>query len=94
MVLSAKQGDCLLEVGNKSSPQVKELKYLRVSLTSEGTMELEIGWRIGAAGAVLCSLYRTVVTKREPSQKAKLSIYQSAFFGWMDGWMDGWNWTF
>ena len=34
----------------------------------------EIDRRVRAAGAVLHALHRTVVTKREPSQKAKLSI--------------------
>ncbi|KAL3063718.1 hypothetical protein OYC64_000118 [Pagothenia borchgrevinki] len=42
-------------------------------------MECEMGRRIGAAGAVLQSLYRTVVTKRELSQKAKLSVYRAIF---------------
>ncbi|CAB1446035.1 unnamed protein product [Pleuronectes platessa] len=64
---------CLLRVGNESLAQVKEFKYLGVLFASEGTMEREIGRRIGAAGAVLRSLYRTVVTKRELSRKAKLS---------------------
>ena len=40
-------------------------------------MEREIGRRIGAVVAVLRSLSRTVVTKRELSRKAKLSIYRS-----------------
>ena len=61
------------------SAQMKEFKYLGVLFASEGTMEREIGRRIGAAGAVLRSLYRTVVTKRELSRKAKLSIYRSIF---------------
>ena len=81
MVLSRKLMDCLLRVGNESLPQVKEFKYLGVLFTSEGTREREIGRRIGAAGgAVLHSLYRTIVTKRELSRKAKLSIYRSIFF--------------
>ena len=42
-------------------------------------MEREIGRRIGAAGAVLRSLYRSIVTKRELSHKAKLSMYRSIF---------------
>ena len=46
---------------------------------SEGRLEQEIGRRIGAAGVVLHSLYRTVVTKRELSRKAKLWIYRSIF---------------
>jgi len=59
--------------------QVKEFKYLGVLFSSEGTMEREMGRRIGAVGAVLQSLYRTVVTKRELSQKAKLSVYRAIF---------------
>ena len=57
-------------------PKSKELKYLRV-LLSEGMMGREIDSRIGAAGAVLHALHRTVVMKRELSRKAKLSIYWS-----------------
>lgn len=59
--------------------QVKEFKYLRFLFTSEGTMERETGRRTGSAGVVLQALYCTVVTKRELSKKAKLSIYQSIF---------------
>ncbi len=66
-----------LGLGNESLPQVKEFKYLGVLLMSEGTMKMGTGQRIGAAGAVLCSLYHTVVMKRELSQKAKLLIYWS-----------------
>ena len=58
---------------------MKEFKYLWVLFVSEGTMEHEICRRIGAVGAVLCSLYRTVVTKRVLSCKAKLSVYRSVF---------------
>ncbi|KAI3370787.1 hypothetical protein L3Q82_007322 [Scortum barcoo] len=35
--------------------------------------------RIGAASAVMWSVYRTIVVKKEPSQKAKLSIYRSIY---------------
>ncbi|KAJ8012365.1 hypothetical protein DPEC_G00041950 [Dallia pectoralis] len=79
MTLSRKPVECLLRVGNESLLQVKEFEYLGVLFASEGTMEREIGRRIGAAGAVLHSLHRTVVTKRELSRKAKLSIYRSIF---------------
>ena len=74
-----RNGSIAHSVRNTSLPQVNEFKYLGVLFTSEGTMEQEIGRRIGAAGEVLQSLYRTVVTKRELSQKAKLSIYRSVF---------------
>ena len=69
---------------------MKEFKYLGVLFASEGTMEREIGRRIGAAGAVLRSLYRTVVTKRELSRKAKLSIYRSIFVPILTYGHEGW----
>ena len=60
---------------------LKEFKYLGFLFTNErkGKTEKEISRRIGAAGAVLQSLNRTVVTKRELSQKAKLSVYRAIF---------------
>ncbi len=42
-------------------------------------MEQEVGWRIGATGAVLRLLFHAIVTKRELSQKEKLSICWSVF---------------
>ncbi len=85
--------DCPLQVGNESLPQVKELKYLGVLFMSEGTMEREIGQRIGAVGVVLHSLYSTVVTKRELSWKAKLSIYYSVFVPSLTYGHEGWVMT-
>ena len=81
MVLSRKPVDCLLRVGNECLPQVKELKCLRVLFMSEGMMRCQIGLRVGAAGAVLHALHRTIVTKRElsRSRKERLSIYGSNF---------------
>ena len=72
---------------------MKEFKYLGVLFASEGTMEREIGRRIGAAGAVLHSLYHTVVTKRELSRKAKLSIYRSIFVPTLTYGHEGWVMT-
>ena len=70
---------CPLQVGGEFLPQVEEFKYLGVLFTSEGRMEREIDRWIGAASAVMRSLYRSVVVKRELSRKAKLSIYQSVY---------------
>lgn len=58
---------------------MRKFKYLGVLFTIDGTMEREIGWKIGAAGEVLHSLYRTIVTKRYLSRKEKLLIYRSIF---------------
>ncbi|CAM4611183.1 unnamed protein product [Leuciscus chuanchicus] len=79
MVLSWKRVACPLQVGGEFLPQVEEFKNLGVLFTSEGRMEWEIDRRIGAASAVMRSMYRSVVVKKELSRKAKLSIYQSIY---------------
>ncbi|KAK0136262.1 hypothetical protein N1851_027842 [Merluccius polli] len=79
MVLNRKRVECTLWVGDEIPPQVEEFKYLGVLFTSEGRMEREINRRIGAASAVMRTLHRSVVVKRELSQKTKLSIYQSIY---------------
>ncbi|KAK3527334.1 hypothetical protein QTP86_021953 [Hemibagrus guttatus] len=79
MVLDQKKVACTLEVGGEVSPQVEEFKYLGVLFTSEGRMDCEIDRWISAAAAVMQSMYRSVVVKKELSQKAKLSIYQSIY---------------
>uniref|UniRef100_A0A8C6P3P0 Reverse transcriptase domain-containing protein n=1 Tax=Nothobranchius furzeri TaxID=105023 RepID=A0A8C6P3P0_NOTFU len=79
MVLIRKRVECLLRVRDEVLPQVEEFKYLVVLFTGEGKLEHEIDRRIGAASAVMRALYRSVVVKRELSQKAKLSIYRSIY---------------
>ncbi|KAI3369576.1 hypothetical protein L3Q82_024385 [Scortum barcoo] len=69
MVLDRKRVACPLRVGGEVLPQVEEFKYLGVLFTSEGKMEREIDRRIGAASAVMRSVYRTVVVKKELSQR-------------------------
>ncbi len=84
---------CPLQVRNESLPQVKEIKYLSVLLTSEGTMEQEIGCGISVVGAVLHLLYYNVVTKRELGQKAKLLIYWLIFVSSLIYGHEGWIMT-
>ncbi|KAK3517349.1 hypothetical protein QTP70_004706 [Hemibagrus guttatus] len=79
MLLDRKKMACTLQVGGEVLPQVEEFKYLGVLFTSEGRMDREIDRRIGAAAAVMRSMYRSVVVKKELSRKAKLSIYQSIY---------------
>uniref|UniRef100_A0A8C6KI17 Reverse transcriptase domain-containing protein n=1 Tax=Nothobranchius furzeri TaxID=105023 RepID=A0A8C6KI17_NOTFU len=75
MVLDRKRVACQLRVGGEVLPQVEEFKYLGVLFTSEGRRDREIDRRIGSASAVMRTLSRSVVVKRELSQNAKLSIY-------------------
>ncbi|KAK3541564.1 hypothetical protein QTP86_031079, partial [Hemibagrus guttatus] len=79
MVLDRKKVACTLQVGGEVLPQVEEFKYLGVLFTSEGRMDREIDRWIGAATAVMRSMYQSVVVKKELSWKAKLSIYQSIY---------------
>ncbi|XP_061622105.1 furin (paired basic amino acid cleaving enzyme) a isoform X2 [Phyllopteryx taeniolatus] len=71
MVLSRKRVACPLQVGDEILPQVEEFKYLAVLFTSEGRMEREMDRRIGAASAVMQTLYRSDILK--------LSIYRSIY---------------
>jgi len=59
--------------------QVKKFKYLGVVSTCDGRQKREIDTRIAKAYAVLRELYRSVVTKLELSNTAKLSIFKSVF---------------
>ncbi|KAK3528006.1 hypothetical protein QTP86_013119 [Hemibagrus guttatus] len=68
MVLDRKKVACTLQVGGEVLPQVEEFKYLGVLFTSEGRMDHEIDRRIGAAAAVMRSMYRSVVVKKELSR--------------------------
>ncbi|KAK3548517.1 hypothetical protein QTP70_013366 [Hemibagrus guttatus] len=79
MVLNRKKVVCTLQVGGEVLPQAEDFKYLGVLFTSEGRMDREIDRRIGAAAAVMRSMYRSVVMKKELSWKAKLLIYQSIY---------------
>ncbi|KAK3562387.1 hypothetical protein QTP86_033524 [Hemibagrus guttatus] len=79
MVLDQKKVARTLQVGGEVLPQVEEFKYLGVLFTSEGRMDREIDRRIGAVAAVMRSMYRSVVVKKELSRKVKLSIYQSIY---------------
>ncbi|KAK3544651.1 hypothetical protein QTP86_022466 [Hemibagrus guttatus] len=79
MVLDRKKVACTLQVGGEVLPQVEDFKYLGVLFTSEGRMDREIDRWIGAAAAVMRSMYRSVVVKKELSRKAKFLIYQSIY---------------
>ncbi|KAK3559901.1 hypothetical protein QTP86_026426 [Hemibagrus guttatus] len=79
MVLHWKKVACTLQVGGEVLAQVEQFKYLGVLFTSEGRMDCEIDRLIGAAAAVMRSMYRSVVVKKELSRKAKLLIYQSIY---------------
>ena len=59
--------------------RAEKFKYLGVAFTSDGRQDEELDTRIGKASAVMRALHYSVVTKRELSKKAKLSIFKAVF---------------
>jgi len=60
--------------------QVEKFKYIGLVLTSDGRWSEQAKRWIAKASAVLHELYHSVVTKREVSSTAKLSVFKSVFF--------------
>jgi exonuclease III len=79
MHLSRQPARCTLHVSGVPLRQVEKFKYLGVEFASDGRLDDELDRRIGAAGAVLRTLYRTVVTKSELSLRTKLAIFRSVY---------------
>ena len=70
---------CFLQVSGKTLQQVETLKYLGMVFTSDESRNTGIDTRIGKANAVLRERYCSVMTKREFSKNAKLSVFKSVF---------------
>jgi len=70
---------CTLQISGNTLQQVEKFKYLGVVFTSDGRRNKEIDTRIGEANAALCEPFCSVVTKRELSNTAKLSVFKSVF---------------
>lgn len=73
-----KKVECPLWVRGGILPQVEELKYLRVLFISEGWMEQEIDREISAASAVIWTLYRSVIVKKEVFRFTGWSTFPSS----------------
>jgi len=67
------------QVSGNTLQQVEKFKYPGVVFTSGGRRSEEIDTRVGKAKAVLREFYCSVVTKRELSNTAKLSVCKSVF---------------
>ena len=81
MVLDRKKVGCSLPVGGEFLPHVEEFKYLGILFMSEGRMALETDRWIGAAAAVMRSLYRSVLVKRFTGQSTFLPSPMVMNFG-------------
>ncbi|PWA24275.1 hypothetical protein CCH79_00019954 [Gambusia affinis] len=79
LLLERFAADAFSGSGGGVLPQVEEFKYLGILFMNEGRRKRETDRWIGTVSAVKWVLYRSVVVKRELSQKAKLSINQSIY---------------
>jgi len=75
LCLSINLRQCKLQVSGNTLQQVETIKNIGVVFTSDGRWSEKIDTRIGKADADLHELYRSVVTKRELSNTAKLSVF-------------------
>ena len=59
--------------------QVEKFKYLGVEFSYDARLDCAIDRRIGSARAILRSLYRSVVTKKEVSRRTKMAIFNAVY---------------
>ena len=69
----------VLQANGATLKQIEKFKYLGVAFTSDGRQDEELDTRIGKAKAVMRALRYSVIMRRELSEKAKLSIFKTAF---------------
>ena len=79
MVVARREALCRLTVNGVALKQVEKFKYLGSTFARDGKWDTEINIRIGKAGAVMRELYRTIVTKRELSRRAKLAVFKEIY---------------
>ena len=68
-----------LQLGREKLEQVKNYKYLGVTINSEGKLREEISQRIQKATAVYNHLGRAFVGKKELTSKTKMAVYNSVY---------------
>ena len=62
--------------------QVEKFKYLGVEFSNDTRQGCEIDRCIGSASAILRSLYRSVVAKKEVSLRARMAIFNAIRCVW------------
>ena len=59
--------------------EMEKFKYLGVVFSNDARQDCEINRRIGSASAILRSLHRSVVTKKEVSWRTKMAIFNAVY---------------
>ena len=79
IVLSTQKEQCAVNINGTPLNQVEKFKYLGVEFSNDARLDCEIDRGIESASAILRSLYRSVVTKNEVSQRTKMAIFKAVY---------------
>ncbi|MBJ5445229.1 hypothetical protein JGG59_23660 [Salmonella enterica subsp. enterica serovar Derby] len=71
------QTKCVVE--GKELEQVPDFSYLGTIISGNGRLDRELDNRICKAGTICSQLCKTIFSKKEVSQKTKLSVYNAVF---------------
>lgn len=74
MRIGRKQDVCNVEVNGEAVEQVKDMKYLGVMISGDGSMDREVEQRIGMASKMIGAIGSTVLGRKELSKGTKLRV--------------------
>ena len=63
-----------MRVSNQASEQVDEMKYMGVTISSDGKMQKKVEARIGSATRMIGGMSKAVLRRRELSKVSKLKV--------------------
>src|SRR5258708_30196760 len=79
MLVSRNQRNIEIRIEGQTLKQVNKFRYLECLINNEEKLDDEISQRIGSADRILKLINSTIITKRELSLKAKVSVYNSVY---------------
>ena len=79
MVLSRQKEQCAVSVNGTPLKQVEKFKYVGIESSNNARQDCEIDRRIESASAILRSLYRSVVAKKEISRRTRMVIFNAVY---------------
>ena len=79
MVFSRQKEQCAVSVNETPLKQVEKFEYLGVEFSNDARQDFEIDQHIGSASAILRSLHRSVVAKKEASRMARMAIFNAPY---------------
>ena len=74
MRVGRKHGICNVKVNGERVEQVKEMKYLGIMISSDGSMDSKVEQRVGMASRMVGAIPSTVLGRKELSKGTKLIV--------------------